>query len=184
MEEAYRASGVRTILLRAGDFIDTRASGNWFERIMIKPLRKGRFVYPGDPCVLHAWACLQDLARAAVSLVERRHELPRFADVPFAGFALSGNLLAQSLSGVMDGTVSLHRMRWWPLVLARLIWPMAVSLLEKRFLWNSPHSPDSAFFRDLLPAFMESRFERALAAAVPASSLHAVSKVSSTQPAS
>jgi nucleoside-diphosphate-sugar epimerase len=31
MEETYAASGVRTILIRAGDFIDTEASGNWFD---------------------------------------------------------------------------------------------------------------------------------------------------------
>ncbi|MCF6316055.1 MAG: hypothetical protein L3J30_07185 [Marinosulfonomonas sp.] len=41
MEAAYRDSGVRTIILRAGDFIDTQASGNWFDKVMTPKLDKG-----------------------------------------------------------------------------------------------------------------------------------------------
>ncbi len=62
MEAAYRASSVRTIILRAGDFIDTQASGNWFDMMMIPKLGKGRFIYPGNPDIAHAWAWLPDLA--------------------------------------------------------------------------------------------------------------------------
>lgn len=58
LERAYRDAGVRTILLRAGDFLDTEPSGNWFDQIMTKSLAKGRFVYPGNPDVPHAWAYL------------------------------------------------------------------------------------------------------------------------------
>jgi hypothetical protein len=43
MEAAYRDSGVRTIILRAGDFIDTQASGNWFDKVMTPKLDKGPF---------------------------------------------------------------------------------------------------------------------------------------------
>ena len=85
MEAAYKADDVKTILLRAGDFLDTEPSGNWFDRMMIPGLPKGRLVYPGDPDIQHAWAYLPDLACAAVALAEMRGELPRFADIPFAG---------------------------------------------------------------------------------------------------
>ena len=72
MEAGYRASGVRTIVLRAGDFLDTRGSGNWFDLVMTKQVASGRFVYPGATDVPHAWAYLPDLARAAVQLAAMR----------------------------------------------------------------------------------------------------------------
>ena len=42
LEAAYRRDGVRTILLRAGDFLDTRASGNWFDRMTAPSLAKDK----------------------------------------------------------------------------------------------------------------------------------------------
>jgi len=54
MKCAYHNDGVRTLILRGGNFIDTRASGNLFDRIMTKKLAKGVFVYPGDPTIPHA----------------------------------------------------------------------------------------------------------------------------------
>ncbi len=167
MEEAYRASGVRTILLRAGDFIDTRASGNWFDQVMVKQVARGRFVYPGNPNIPHAWAYLPDLARAAVSLAEIRHTLPRYADVPFAGYTLTGVQMARALSRVTGGPVRLQQMRWWPLALARPVWRMAAPLLEMRYLWDTPHSLDGTFFDDLVPGFTQSAPEAALRSALP-----------------
>ncbi len=47
MEAAYRAAGVQTIVLRAGDYIDTEASGNWFDDVITKKTAKGIFLAPG-----------------------------------------------------------------------------------------------------------------------------------------
>ncbi|MEO0999663.1 MAG: NAD(P)H-binding protein, partial [Pseudomonadota bacterium] len=59
MEAAYREAGVPTILLRAGDFIDTRApSGNWFEDHIAPKAGEGRMTYPGPMDRVHAWAFL------------------------------------------------------------------------------------------------------------------------------
>ncbi len=168
MEEAYRASSVRTIMLRAGDFIDTAASGNWFDQIMIKHLRRGRFVYPGNPDIPHAWAYLPDLTRAAVALAEMRYTLPRFCDVPFAGYTLSGSEMAQALSRVAGHELTLKQMAWWPLQLARPFWRMAPHLLEMRYLWDTPHRLDEHFFDTLLPEFTQADLSEALRNAVPA----------------
>ena len=72
MEDRYRASGVPVIMLRAGDFLDTEASGNWFDKVIAASVTRGRLSYPGDPEIPHAWAYLPDLARAAVALARRR----------------------------------------------------------------------------------------------------------------
>ncbi|WP_209016216.1 sugar nucleotide-binding protein [Roseibium sp. RKSG952] len=167
MEEAYRASSVRTIVLRAGDFIDTTASGNWFDQVMSKQLARGRFVYPGNPEIPHAWAYLPDLARAAVALAEMRAELPRFSDVPFAGYTLTGNDLMRGLSRATGKELTLKRMQWWPLRLARPFWRLAPHLLEMRYLWDVPHRLDGSFFDELVGDFQSTDLEVALSTSIP-----------------
>ncbi len=167
MEEMYRQSNVRTIILRAGDFLDTQPSGNWFDMVMTKHLAKGWFTYPGDPSVPHAWAFLPDLARAAVQLSERRGQLPRFADVPYQGYTLSGDQMMDLLNGVLTRKARLSGMRWWPLQLARPVWPMARCLLEMRYLWSLPHHLDDGLFHSLLPDFAATDPLQALAQAIP-----------------
>ncbi len=77
MEARLREAGIPLILLRAGDFIDTEGSGNWFDRVLMAKLAKDRVAYPGNPDIPHAWAYLPDLGRAAVALAERRAALAR-----------------------------------------------------------------------------------------------------------
>jgi nucleoside-diphosphate-sugar epimerase len=167
MEAAYRRSGARCIILRAGDFIDTEASGNWFDSIMLKPLKKGAFVYPGNPDIDHAWAYLPDLCRAAVQLAEMREQLPVFADIAFAGFTASGNDIVEILSKLTGSPVKLKPMSWLPLYLARPFWRVAVSLLEMRYLWNTPHRLDGTALATLLPEFRLTPMQQAIATAIP-----------------
>lgn len=166
MERAYRESGVRVILLRAGDFIDTEASGNWFDQIMIPRLEKGIFTYPGNPDIAHAWAYLPDLARAAVALADMRHDLNRFEDIPFPGYTLTGTEMALALSQVRGCDIRLKRMNWLPILLAQPFWKMARCLREMRYLWNTPHSLDHVRFDDLLPGFVHTPATDALRRAV------------------
>ncbi|MGX9352678.1 epimerase [Shimia sp. W99] len=171
MERAYRDSGVRTILLRAGDFLDTEASGNWFDQIMIPKVGKGVFTYPGNPKIAHAWAYLPDLCRAAVSLAEMRQHLDRFEDIPFPGYTLSGEEISDHLSRVTGRPVRLKRMNWLPLHLARPFWKLARHLLEMRYLWNTRHSLDGTRFDALLPGFTHTPVTTALASALPQDTL-------------
>jgi nucleoside-diphosphate-sugar epimerase len=166
MEQAYRRDGVKTIILRAGDFIDTEASGSWFDEIMIKSLAKGKFTYPGAVDMPHAWAFLPDLARAAVALAEQRDQLPVFADIPFAGYALSGREVAATLSGITGQPVTAKQMAWWPLVLASPFWKMGRYLMEMRYLWNTPHRLDGSTFDRLVPDFKITRPEVAFSQAI------------------
>ena len=168
MEEAYARSGVQTIILRAGDFIDTCASGNWFDMIMTKHLKKGIFTYPGNPDIPHAWAYLPDMARAAVELVEMRDQLPEFNDIPFAGYTLTGREIANALSNVTGSGVRLKPFSYLPVLAAGPFWRMARHILEMRYLWETPHWLDASAFEALLPEFRQTPVEQALANAIPA----------------
>mgnify|MGYP000619185524 CR=1 FL=1 len=171
MEAAYRRSGVRTILLRAGDFIDTQASGNWIDMVMTKSLSKGVFTYPGQINIVHAWAYLPDLCRAAVALAEKRDRLPAFTDIAFPGYSLTGQDMAAVIERVVSRPVRIKQMSWLLLSLAQPVWPMARYLLEMRYLWNTPHWLDGSDFDQLLPDFNATSIETALAQAIRSTSV-------------
>ncbi|MFY0634543.1 MAG: epimerase [Vannielia sp.] len=166
MEAAYAEAGVRTILLRAGDFIDTEPSGNWFDRIMTPKLKAGRFTYPGPTDVPHAWAYLPDVARAAVALATQRNALPTFADIPFAGYTVTGRELHAALEKAWGGRLSLQQMSWWPLRMMAPAWPMARHLVEMSYLWRMPHGLDAAPLAAHLPDFRPTPLVDALASAI------------------
>lgn len=153
MEEAYRQSGVRTIILRAGDFIDTEASGNWFEGHIAANVQKGYLKSPGDAEAVHAWAYLPDMAQAAVMLAERREFLSDFEEVLFPGYALSLNDIAAIVGRLTNCDIQIKRFPWWMIRMLAPFWPMGRHLLEIRYLWSMPHLLDGARFNELFPIF-------------------------------
>ena len=165
MEAAYRRDGVRTIVLRAGDFIDTRGSGAWFDRILPKARGGTAIRYPGAADVPHAWAFLPDLVRAATDLAAMRHRLAPFEDVPFPGYTLTGRDIAAILTCVQGRTIGVAPFPWWQLHLARPFLPVVRHVFEMRYLWDLPHNLDGARFAELLPGFAATPVEEVLAQA-------------------
>lgn len=166
MEAAWKNSTARVLILRGGDFLDTEPSGNWFDKILVRDLARGRFTYPGPPDVPHAWAWLPDLARAAVALAEHADDHDRFRDIPFPGYSLTGEQLRQALERVVGRTLRSDRMSWLPLRMAAPVWPMGRHLLEMRYLWRKPHFLDDKAFHAALPGFDSTPLEEALASAI------------------
>jgi len=153
MEATHRDARVKTIILRAGDFIDTEAGGNWYDRVITSKIGKGKVVYPGNPDIPHAWAYLPDMAAATVALADRAEELDTFTDVLFPGYTLSGRALTDALSDVVGRKLRLTEMRWWPIQLVSPFWKMGRCLTEMRYLWQKPHRIVSRRFDGLLPDF-------------------------------
>ena len=166
IEATYRGSGARTIVLRAGDFLDTEASGNWFDRIMAATLPKGVLTYPGPTDRAHAWAFLPDLARASVALAEQREALPAFADIPYEGLTLTGEEMAASLSRVTGREIKAKPMSWAPLRLLSPFWDVARYAVAMRYLWQVPHALDASPLKQLLPDHVDSAADQALGAAI------------------
>ncbi|MBB93212.1 MAG: epimerase [Rhodobacteraceae bacterium] len=166
MESSYRASGLRTILLRAGDFLDTEASGNWFDRVIAPKVHQGRFTWPGDPDVPHAWAFLPDLARAMVCLAERAESLPTYADIPFPGHTVTGREMADHIARITGRKIRIKPFPWWTLHAAQPFWPMAKHMREMRYLWTTPHWLDGTDFRALCPDCPDTPLDDALRQAI------------------
>lgn len=152
MEQILRDSGVQVIILRGGDFLDTKDSGNFFDFLTSK-LGKGRFIYPGRTDIPHAWAYLPDMARAAVGLAEMRGELGPFEDVPFAGLTLTGEEIRAALAQLTGRNVVLKPFPWLMMKLLSPFWTLAREMQEMRYLWDTPHSLSGARMQGFLPDF-------------------------------
>lgn len=162
VEEMYRTAGVQTILLRCGDFIDTQASGNWFDRFITTRAQKGSIAYPGRTDIPHAWAYLPDAARAAVMLAERRETLATFEDVPFEGYTLTGSELAEAIGDMLHRPVLARPFPWWQLKMLRPFMPVLNGVFEMRYLWDLPQSLDGTKLGRLCPEFTPTPIEEAL----------------------
>ncbi|SPF81119.1 epimerase [Pseudoprimorskyibacter insulae] len=171
MEETFRASGVPIILIRAGDFLDTEQSGNWFDSVMIKLLPKA-LTYPGNPDIPHSWAFLPDVAQVMVQLANRRSELPRFAEFGFEGYTITGRELAAALGRVTGNVVKLRPFAWWQISLASPFWKMARYLKMMRYLWDTPHSIDGGALHSVLPLVDVTPLDQALSQALPQADHH------------
>lgn len=167
MEDAYRQAGVRTLILRAGDYIDTNASSNWFDQIITAKADRGIFRYPGNPDIPHAWAFLPDVTDMAAALAEDLGALDPFMEVCVPGFTLTGREMAHRISAVTGRRQEVRPMSWLPIQLARPVWRMAAPLLEMRYLWNTPHALTSHRAEALLPNFMPTSLTDALEASLP-----------------
>lgn len=166
MEARYREAaegGTRTILLRAGDFIDPDKAGGLFDRFVIGRAAKGVITAFGDPDADHAWAFLPDMARAAVALAEARNNLAAYEDVPFPGLTFSTRALARAVTGITGRPMRIRRFPWWMLRAAAPVWELARELTEMRYLYDLPHRLDGAKFDRLLPGFAMTPLEGVLA---------------------
>lgn len=167
MEQAYRDSGVPTIILRAGNFIDPDAGGDVMSLMVLNRVAKGKFTYAGPGDVVQPWCYLPDWARAAVSLAEKRETLATFEDVPFPGHALTLDALRQLVEAELDRPLSAGRFPWWLLTAAAPVWELARELNEMRYLWSTAHTLSPARLQELLPEFTATPFAEVIRSALP-----------------
>ncbi len=166
MEEAYaRAAdeGVRTLVLRAGDFFGPKSRGNWFEDYITPKISKGRLTWPGRRDIVHAWAYLPDMTRAMAALADLTDRLADFERVNFPGHNLTGHEMIDALERVCGRSLKVSRFAWPVLRLISPVSPLVREVLEMRYLWDTPHGVESERFSALLPQFRPTDLEAALA---------------------
>ncbi|WP_299282711.1 NAD(P)H-binding protein [uncultured Tateyamaria sp.] len=166
MESAFRDSGVRTIVLRGGDFIDGADTGNWFETYITAKADKGKLTYPGKRDRVHAWSYLPDMGRAAAALAGKRAEFSSFEEFGFGGYALTGDALIALTEGALGRPMKVSGFPWFAIKTMALWSPLMREVLEMRYLWNAPHHLDGSKLRAALPDFVETPVEAAFAQAL------------------
>ncbi len=166
MERRLQASGVKSLIVRAGDFFGPGVTANsWFNQLVTpgRPVRSA--VYPGVRGVGHAWAYLPDLAETMVRLVDQEDRLETHAVFNFAGVWFErGEDMARAVLRVAEQPEHrLRRLPWPLLVLASPVVPMFREILEMRYLWRRPLRLDNRKLVSLLGAEPRTPLDRAVA---------------------
>jgi nucleoside-diphosphate-sugar epimerase len=167
MREAAEG-GLRTIVLRAGDYFGGEAMGSWLDRIIVKEIAAGRLTYPGPLDIVHEWAYLPDLAQALVALVERRDRLPPFAAFGFAGHAVSGRQFLAGISRACRRDFKIDIMPWRLLTLMGMVVPVFRELTDISYLWSTPHAIDGARLAEIIGDLPRTPLDQAIAASLAA----------------
>lgn len=160
--------GVRSIVVRAGDFFGPGAGNSWLTRGMVS-VRGGRArsVYnPGPAGVGHSWAYLPDLAETMVRLIECGRPMSGYEVFHFRGHWFErGVEMAESVCRVLG--ISNRRIKpfpWWIVKLASPFVNAFHEMLEMRYLWQVPLQLDNAKLRALIGAETHTPLDAALAA--------------------
>jgi len=169
MEHNFKAAandGVRTIILRAGDFFEREKTGNWFDSFIAAKVGKGKVVYPGPLDRDHAWAYLPDLARAMVGLAEQRDQFAAFEEFGFPGHTLSGQDLINAIENTIGKSTKSAGFPWPLIQVLGLVSPMLREVNEMKYLWQTPHRIDGTKLSHALPDFKETPLPVAIADAL------------------
>jgi nucleoside-diphosphate-sugar epimerase len=142
--------GVRSIVVRAGDFFGPGAGNSWLARGMLFPGSRPRIVFnPGTPGVGHSWAYLPDLAETVVRLIESERPMNDYEVFHFRGHWFEqGERLPELVcrSRGMDPR-RIKSFPWWAIALAAPFVETCREMLEMRYLWQVPMQMDNAKLR-------------------------------------
>jgi nucleoside-diphosphate-sugar epimerase len=161
--------GVKSLILRAGDFLGARGASSWLGAGMIRPGKPVKaLTYPGPLGVRHAWAYLPDLARAAARLLAIEDELPAHAGYHFRGHAVDGRGLARALEAVVGRRLPVRPLPWLALQALAPFNETLRELLEMRYLWRETVLLDNTRLVETLGAEPHTPLETALEATLRA----------------
>lgn len=140
MEARIAESGVRALILRAGDYYGPQPGNSWLSQGMITPGKPvTRVTNPGRRGAGHAWAYLPDVGETFARLLDREAELPRFARFHFAGhWDPDGITFPAAIAEAGGRNAKQVRLPWALLPLVALFNPTIRELLEMRPFWNHP----------------------------------------------
>jgi nucleoside-diphosphate-sugar epimerase len=133
--------GVRTLIVRAGDFYGPGARNSWLTQGLVKPSGNPRLVwYPQPWEVGHTWTYLPDFAETIAQLIERQASLADFEVFHFRGHWFErGVELAEMicrLKAIHTGRIKAFP--WWAVKLGSPFNEAFRETLEMRYLWQTP----------------------------------------------
>lgn len=158
-------TGMRAILLRAGDFFGA-GSGSWFDLVIAKDIARGRLTYPGPLDVPHAWAYLPDYAATLVELAEQRENFNAFEAFGFPGHTVTGREFIAAIESVTRSKFTLRPMSWWFLKTIGQLMALGRELSELEYLWRVPHSISGDKLKAALGDVAQTPLPKAIAASL------------------
>jgi nucleoside-diphosphate-sugar epimerase len=172
MEDMLReaaAAGVRSLVLRAGDFFGGHGKSSWFGSALVKPGAPLRSVtYPGVHQAGHAWAYLPDLTETFARLADIEASLADFEVVHFGGHWFEhGVEMAEAIrraAGKPD--IPIRALPWPLLYVGAPFVTFMREMIEMRYLWQRPLRLDNRKLVGLLGEEPHTPLEQALRASL------------------
>jgi nucleoside-diphosphate-sugar epimerase len=168
MQDAV-VDGVRSLIVRFGDFFGPKSGQSWFSQGMIKPNQPVTSItYPGSKGTGHDWTYLPDAAETFALLMDREAELEPFARYHFRGHwdADGTEMIAAIGKAVGKTSIPVSGLPWFIFKLAspfnetmrelaatRPLWQTPIQLDNTRlvrFLGREPHTPLAAAVENTL----------------------------------
>jgi nucleoside-diphosphate-sugar epimerase len=154
--------GLDSVVIRAGDFFGGER-GSWFDLALASRIAAGRFIYPGDPAIEHAWAYLPDLAQAFVQVAARRDGLRGPHRFHFAGHTATGLEFKQALQQAIGRPLRMGGLPWGAIRAGAWLVPMWRELVTMRYLWQRAHRLEDPALPALVGALPHTPLAQAVA---------------------
>ena len=144
LEARLRAAaedGVKSLVVRAGDFFGLQATNSWFAQGLVKQGRPVTSInYPGAAGLGHQWAYLPDVAETMIQLLEKEALLEPFAMFQMEGhWDADGTQMIESIRRVTGKPgLKVRRMPWGLMMLASPFVTFLKEVREMLYLWKQP----------------------------------------------
>lgn len=165
-ERAAREQGVRTIVLRAGDFFGDTGTGSWFDLITARKLGKGVYTAAGPDNLVHEWAYLPDLAQAFVGLAENNGRLGAYEKFHFPGHAITDRQMKAAAERALGRPLKQSTLPWWAIKLGGLVNAMMWEIAEMSYLRFQPHRLVSDRLEGVIGEIPHTPLDQAVAVAI------------------
>ena len=165
MLHAASLRGVRTLIVRAGDYYGPRAPSSWVSAVLMANGRDmRRVVTPERAEIGHSWAYLPDLAEIVASLADREGTLSHEERLNFGGHFLEGRGMAEAVTRVLGGRLPIKPFRWLPVYLGAPFVTFLREVIEMRYLWEVPLRLDNRRLVSLLGREQQTALDEAVLA--------------------
>lgn len=134
--------GVNTIIIRAGDFFGGKRLFTYFDSLILRDLRKGKFAWPGPYNVPHSFAYLPDYAETFVRVAQIKPALKGFNMLHFEGHTMTGQQAYEAITRVMGKKLKRGYVPWALLRFIGLFNSLLRAIAQMSYLWRVGHSLD------------------------------------------
>ncbi len=172
MIAAAAETGVRSTIMRYGDFFGPDIpTSNWFNECT-KDIQKNKLSMAGPADIPHTWAYLPDAVRALEQVAAIRlasNNSPNHVVVPFRGHVFSFAELQTTIERLTGNQLSIGRIPWGLFKVLGLVWPLMRDLVAMSYLWKHDIRMDNSTLTQLLghePVYTP--LDEAVCATIPA----------------
>ena len=163
--EAAAQEGVRSLIVRMGDFFGPKTGGSWFSQGMVKPGGRVKSIMnPGGKGIGHSWAYLPDAGEAFAELMDSEEELADFERFHFRGHwdADGTEMIAAIRKAARNEAIPVRTAPWWLFGLLSPFQETMRELYATRTLWRTPIQLDNTKLTGFLGRELHTPLETAV----------------------